>query len=237
MKVYGYARLNKRRTRPKNLSIQKQITTIQNYAKAKGLEIEKIFKDVEETSVSLELPNLQKVIQLVEQQQVDMLIVARLDRITRSIRSIHQFLHEICEPNEVILVSVEEGLDSSTESGQLALNIIHLIAKWDSKMISDRTKALVERKRAIGERVGHAPFGFVYENKKLIPFPKELKVAYLIREKRNLEELSYHKIAKFLNESQIPSKRGGRWYAETIKTIYENPLYNDNTLQKLAKSQ
>ena len=51
----------------------------------------------------------------------------------------------------------------------------------------------------------------------------------------NSEELSYHKIAKFLNSSRILSKRGGRWYAETIKTIYGNKLYDDPKLMELAK--
>lgn len=236
MKVYGYTRLNKKRTRPKNLSIRKQTAIIQKYAETHGVKIEKIFSDVGETSVSLDLPNLKKIVHLVEQQKIDMLIVARLDRVTRSIRTLRQFLQKVCDGKEIVFISVAEGLDSSTEAGRLALKTIHLMAKWDSKMISDRTKELVEKKRTLGEKVGHAPFGFVYENKKLIPFAKELKVVYLIREKRDQDALSYHKIAKFLNRSQVPSKRGGKWYAETIKTIYENPLYNDPVLKQLASA-
>ena len=237
MKVYGYARVNNRRGPSKKLSIRQQAQIIENYAAQRGWELEKIFSDTAETSVSLELPNLQKIIQLAEEEKMDRLIVARLDRVTRSIRTIHQFLQKVCAAHGVVFVSVEEDLDSSTEPGRLALETIRLIAKWDSKMISDRTKALVEQKRSVGERVGHAPFGFVYEKKKLIPFLKELKVVYLIREKRDQESLSYHKIAKLLNESQIPAKRGGKWYAETIKTIYENPRYNDHSLKQLAHSQ
>ncbi len=230
MKVYGYTRLNKQRTRPKNLGVRKQAKIIRDYAAVHNLEIQKIFSDVQDTSTSLELPNLKKIISLAEAGEMDTLIVARLDRITRSIRSIHKFIQIVCDENKVTLISVEEGLDSSTSSGKLALQVIDIIGTWDAKMISDRTKEFIERKRLIGEKVGHAPFGFVYQDKKLIPFPKELEVVYLIRQKRDEEELSYHKIAKFLNESHIPSKRGKRWYAETIKTIYENPLYNEEIM-------
>ena len=59
----------------------------------------------------------------------------------------------------------------------------------------------------------------------LTPLAKELNIAAIIREKRELENLSYHKIAKFLNSQRLRAKRGGRWYAETIKCICENPLY------------
>ena len=236
MNIYGYTRLNNRRTRPKKLGIKKQSAMIQEYATTHGLTVKKILSDVADTSVSLELPNLQKLMKLAEDGQMDMLIVARLDRLPRSIRPIHEFLHNLCKKNEVTLVSIEEGLDSSTESGQLALNVMDILAKWDARMISDRTKELIERKRAVGERVGHAPFGFMYENKKLIPVARELRVVYLIREKRDQESLSYHKIAYFLNEQRIPSKRGGKWYAETVKTLYESPIYNDTALQNLGQS-
>ena len=235
MQIYGYARINKRRTRPKNLGIKRQTAMIRDYAEAHGLTLKKVFSDVEETSVSLELPNLKKIIELAERQEMAVLIVARLDRVTRGIRPLWQFIQKVCSANGVTVISIEEGFDSSTEAGQLVLKVIGVIGKWDSKMISDRTKELIERKRIMGEQVGHAPFGFSYQRKKLVPFAKELKTVYLIREKRDLEALSYHKIAKFLNESRILSKRGGRWYAETIKTIYQNPLYNDISLMKLAK--
>jgi hypothetical protein len=73
--------------------------------------------------------------------------------------------------------------------------------------------------------VGHAPFGYTYQKKRLTPLTEELSIAEIIREKRELENFSYHKIAKFLNSQRLRAKRGGRWYAQTIKCICENPLY------------
>lgn len=234
MKIYGYARINKKRTRPKNLSLKKQTAIIKEYANSNDLSLKKVLSDSAETSVSLELSNLSKIIDMATSGELDVLIVARLDRLNRSIRTINSFIQLVCGECGVKLISIEEGIVSTTKSGKMALSVLGIVGKWDQKMISDRTKELIERKRLVGERVGHAPFGFVYENKKLVPYSKELKTVYLIREKRNSEELSYHKIAKFLNESRIMSKRGGRWYAETIKTIYENPIYNDDNLKVLV---
>ena len=107
----------------------------------------------------------------------------------------------------------------------MALKIIDIITKWDTKRISDRTREIIARKRAKGERVGHAPFGYTYSNKRLIAVDSELKTVVLIREQRE-NGYSYHKIAKYLNERKISSKRGGIWYAETVKTVYQNALHD-----------
>ena len=101
------------------------------------------------------------------------------------------------------------------------------MSKWESRRISDRTRELIERKRRIGERVGHAPYGFVYQNKKLIAAEEEVEIVKLIRQKREMEQLSYSKIAKYLNQNLIPAKRGGNWYTETVKTVCTNPVYGE----------
>ena len=224
MSIYGYTRINNHRPTPKNLGTRNQAKIIRKWSEEHGLEIKKIFRDIESNSASLELPNLKKLISLIKQGKVAVLIVARLDRLTRIIR-LHNQLLNLFEEHKIRFVSVAEGLDSKTNSGKKVLEAICILALWDAKSIPDRTREMIERKREIGERVGHAPFGYTYQNKLLIPLNNELAIAAIIREKRQEENLSYHKIAKFLNSQRLRAKRGGRWYAETIKGICENPLY------------
>ena len=231
MSIYGYARLNDHRPTPKNLGIRNQVKIIRQWTEDKGLTIRKIFRDTASNSASLDLPNLKKLISLVENVEVSVLVVARLDRLTRAIR-LHQQLLNLFKENNVRFVSIAEGLDSKTKSGKKVLEAINILALWDAKSIPDRTKQMIERKRKIGEHVGHAPFGFTYQKKRLTPLEKELAIASIIREKREDENLSYHKIAKFLNSQRLRAKRGGRWYAETIKVICENPLYERDSKAK-----
>lgn len=237
MDIYGYTRINNLRTKPKDLGIKKQEKMIKDFIKEQGWELKDILSDVEGTSVSLDLPSMKKIIDLSETGEVEVIVVARLDRLTRSIKTLNQFIETVIVKNNVRLISIEEELDTNGDRGQLALDLVRIISRWDAKMISDRTKELIERKRKVGESVGHAPFGYVYRNKKLVPFPLELRTVRVIRDKRNIEKLSYHKIAKYLNESRIPSKRGGQWYAETVKTIFENPVYEDVDLSKYARAE
>ena len=224
MSIYGYIRLNSHRPTPKNLGLREQARVIRKWSEEEGLEVQKIFRDTDSSSASLELPNLKKLIALSEQGKVSVLVIARLDRFTRTIR-LHQQLLKLFAERKIRFISLAEGLDSKTKSGKKVLEAISIMALWDAKLIPDRTHDMILRKREIGERVGHAPFGYTYQKKRLSPLKKELSIADIIREKRELENLSYHKIAKFLNNQRLRAKRGGRWYAETIKCICENPLY------------
>ena len=225
MSIYGYIRLNSHRPTPKSLGLREQARVIRQWSEDQGLEISKIFRDTVPSSASLELPNLKKLISLIEQGKVSVLVIARLDRFTRTIR-LHQQLLQLFSEHKIRFVSLEEGLDSKTKNGKKVLEAIGIMALWDAKSIPDRTRDMIERKRERGERVGHAPFGYTYQKKRLTPIAKELNIAAIIREKRELENLSYHKIAKFLNSQRLRAKRGGRWYAETIKCSRENPLYD-----------
>ena len=117
MSIFGYARLNKQRPTPKNLGIRNQVKIIQRWTEEKGLTIRKIFRDTVSSSASLEFPNLKKLISLIEQGEVSVLVVARLDRLTRVIR-LHKKLLDLFEEKNVRFVSIMEGLDSKSKSGK-----------------------------------------------------------------------------------------------------------------------
>ena len=224
MSVYGYTRLNTSRQAPEGMTLNNQSKMIRQWAGREGVEGKRIFRDRQPTSASLDLPRLEKLQEHILRGDVSVLVIARLDRLTRSIRLYDRLLDQL-HNQRVRFVSVQEGIDTKTSSGKLALQTMRILGRWEAMAISDRTREMIERKRKIGERVGHAPFGYVYQSKKLVPLDEELAAVELIRNKRQEERLSYHRIAKFLNDRNIPSKRGKRWYAETVKTICESPLY------------
>ena len=60
MNVYGYTRLNKNRLNPKNFALIEQENIVRQWSERKGYKIKKIFREIETTSYSLELPKLKK---------------------------------------------------------------------------------------------------------------------------------------------------------------------------------
>ena len=223
MKAIGYASLNTLNPHPNRLTLGDQERMIRDYAGQAGMELVDMLTEVKSTNTDLRHPQLQKLMQGAARGDFDVLLIARLDRLTRNVRYLNALIDELCDKYGVDLVSIEEGLNTSDESGRLALSIIDIVTKWDTKRISDRTREIIARKRERGERVGHAPFGYTYKDKKLVEVAEEQRVAVLILEKRE-SGMSYHKIARMLNDEKIASKRGGIWYAETVKTVYQSKL-------------
>lgn len=222
VRAIGYICLNTMSQQPKNLGLKEQEQIIRDHIAANDWELVEMYRELTDSnSGQNQQPQLLQIIEESGNGKFDALIVARLDRLTRNIRQLNTLISQVCIKNGVELISIDEGLDTREDKGELAIRIIDIITKWDTKRISDRTREIIARKRAKGERVGHAPFGFTYYKKKLIAVENELKTVSLITDQRD-QGLSYHKIAKYLNERKITSKRGGIWYAETVKTVYQN---------------
>ncbi|MBI3993934.1 MAG: recombinase family protein [Candidatus Lambdaproteobacteria bacterium] len=232
MKVIGYTSHNTLSPQPKNLTLDDQEQIIRNYVAERNWELVDVFSEIVSTNSSQSKTKLDELIDLSATGAFDMIVVPRLDRLTRNIRQLSRLVSEVCGQHRVGLISIEEGLDSTADNGRLAMTIIDILAKWDTKRISDRTREIIARKRSKGERVGHAPFGFTYKDKMLVTVQDELDTVRLIREKRDAG-MSYHKIAKYLNDRKIASKRGGIWYAETVKTVFQNSLGGKRIYQDL----
>jgi len=229
VRAIGYTCLNTLSQQPKNLTLEDQEKTIQEFSDARGWTLVGIYQETTESTNALSQPKLEQIIIDSGQDTFDVLVIARLDRLTRNIRQLNLLINRMCLQSGKHLVSIDEGFDTRNECGQLGLRLIDIITKWDTKRISDRTREIIAKKRAKGERVGHAPFGYTYKDKKLVTVASELDTVRIIREQRE-KGLSYHKIARYLNDRKIVSKRGGIWYAETVKTVFQNSLVAQNYL-------
>ena len=234
MRAIGYTCLNTMSQQPKNLTLEDQENSIQEFVKSNGWDLAGIYPERTESTNALSQPKLEQIIDDSGQDLFDVLVIARLDRLTRNIRQLNLLINRMCLQNGKHLISIEEGFDTRNDCGQLGLRLIDIITKWDTKRISDRTREIIAKKRAKGERVGHAPFGYTYKDKKLVAVQSELDTVRVIREQRE-KGLSYHKIARYLNERKIVSKRGGIWYAETVKTVFQNSLLAQNYLSPIEE--
>ncbi len=95
----------------------------------------------------------------------------------------------------------------------------------ERKMTSSAlTRAAIHRRRDMGLVYNHSVFGYDIKNGKLVDNPAELKaVNNVFKLKRH--GFSLHQIAKKLNAIGVAGKRGGKFYASTVKAIYDNDLH------------
>jgi len=89
--------------------------------------------------------------------------------------------------------------------------------------------------RLSGGRINKAPkggyaggataLGYETKDKKLIIHEKQAETIRMIFKMKRYKKMGLREIARELNEKGVPTARGGKWYAGTIKYILENPLY------------
>jgi DNA invertase Pin-like site-specific DNA recombinase len=214
--VIGYAYLNSAIPQPDSLALEDQERTIRRFARERGWALTRLWKDAVDLWSEPPRPLLERIMQ---DDAWDVLLIARLDCLTRHIRELRDVMDRIHGRSDRRVVSIAEGIDAGNPAGRFCLRLIDIFAAWDAQFIPDRMRALIARRKDRGEFVGHPPFGYAYEKGRLVNAPSEMKTVRLILNERERGN-SFHAIARFLNHEKIPSKRGGMWYAETVKGVY-----------------
>jgi DNA invertase Pin-like site-specific DNA recombinase len=86
----------------------------------------------------------------------DVLVVARLDRLGRSLPDALRAVQELSERG-IGLKALDVELDTSTAAGRLMLNMLLVLADWERDLLRERTREGVARARAAGKRPGPRP--------------------------------------------------------------------------------
>ena len=104
-----------------------------------GAELVAVIQEGGESAKTLDRPGMQRVLAMVERRQVQAVIVAKLDRLTRSVRDLCELL-ELLERRGVALISVAESLDTGSAAGRLVINIMAAVSQWEREAIGERTR-------------------------------------------------------------------------------------------------
>ncbi|WP_062895665.1 recombinase family protein [Mycobacterium avium] len=98
-------------------------------------------------------PQLQEVLQLLASGQGDGLVVAKLDRLSRSIVNASNII-ESAQAQGWSLVILDLGVDLTTAAGRMQAMMLVNFAQYERELISERTKAALAAKKRRGERIG-----------------------------------------------------------------------------------
>src|SRR5262249_49409683 len=186
MRAIGYARVSTDKQVDRGVSLDAQQEKIRAMSVVHGAELLHILVDGGESAKSLNRPGMQRLLALVESRAVDAVIVAKLDRLTRSVKDLCSLL-ELFEKRGVALISVAESLDTGSAAGRLVITIMGAVSQWEREAIGERTRDAMRHKRSNGERVGNIAYGFrlAEDRKQLEPDPHEQAVLAAIRELRS----------------------------------------------------
>ena len=118
------------------------------------------------------------------------------------------------------LVSLSERIEASSAAGKMLFRLLGVLNEFERDLVSERTAAALQHKKAIGERVGTVPYGFdlADDGKTLIENADEQAVIGGIRDLRAAGK-SFRRIAKVLTERSVPTKSG----RSTVRVILWQP--------------
>jgi DNA invertase Pin-like site-specific DNA recombinase len=219
MLAIGYIRVSTDKQSERGVSLEAQAEKIRAMAVVHGTQLVEVIQDGGESAKSLNRPGLQRVVAMVERREVQAVIVAKLDRLTRSVKDLCELL-ELLERRGVALISVAESLDTSSASGRLVMNIMAAVSQWEREAIGERTRDALQHKRSQGERVGNIAFGYRLsaDRKHVEPDAGEQAVLREIRQLRG-SGISLRRIASTLNGQALTTRRGTPWRLEHVARI------------------
>jgi DNA invertase Pin-like site-specific DNA recombinase len=169
----------------------------------------------------LKRAGLQRALALLCKGKADGIVIAKLDRLTRSVVDGGTLIaNYFGEKKGYELFSVGDHINTRTAAGRLVLNVLLSVSQWEREAIGERTRDALRHKIANGERCGKVRFGYdlAPDGKMLVANPVEQTAIALMRELRAAGE-SLRAIAAELNKRGVGTKEGRPWKFTSIKGI------------------
>jgi site-specific DNA recombinase len=202
-----------------------------------------VYEDGGVSGGTLDRPALRDLLQDIAAGQIDIIVLYKIDRLTRSLRDFAK-LSEMLDRFGVSFVAVTQQFSTASSMGRLTLNILLTFAQFEREVAGDRIRDKKASSTRVGIWMGGNPaLGYDAPAKKLVVNPKEAEVVrYIYR--RFLELRSMAELRKDLERHGIVSKKkvtkqgvdyGGRSFTwHPLRTILTNPLYRGMIRHKTA---
>jgi DNA invertase Pin-like site-specific DNA recombinase len=224
--VLGYARVSTEDQAANGYGLDAQETAIRERCGASGWALIDVLRDEGESGRSLDRPGLHAALVAIAAGQADGLVVAKLDRLSRSVVDFGTLLDWFTDAG-ARLVALDVGIDTSTPGGKLIANVFASVAEWERETIAVRTRAGLKEARAQGNPTGRPAIA------------DRPKLEARIKRMRS-RGMTLQAIADKLNAENVPTLRGGsRWRPSAIQATAgpkrRKPQRHPPTLPKLGR--
>ena len=137
-------------------SPESQLDPLREYADSRGFEVADEYVDHGVSGSKAVRPALDSMMSAARRRDLDVIVIAKLDRLARSVRHLVTVASEL-EALDVDLIVRDQAIDTTTPTGKLTFHVLAAMAEFERDLIRERTQAGIDLARKRGKRFGRPP--------------------------------------------------------------------------------
>ena len=222
--VVAYSRVSTEEQANSGLGLSAQESVIRAECERRGMPIVAHYTDAGLSAKTLARPALEMALTELEAGLGSVLMVAKLDRLTRSVHDATGLMAR-AEKSGWGLVALDAPVDTTTPQGAAMAQVLAVFAELERRLIGERTKAALAIRRSQGVRLGRPS-----------NLPEEVvgRIVHLRESGR-----TWAAVASALDEEGVPTaQRGRKWYPATVRYVFNaaTRAASDPTIQYSSKT-
>ncbi|MFJ5625407.1 recombinase family protein [Peribacillus loiseleuriae] len=225
MRAAIYVRVSTNEQAQEGFSIPAQRERLNAFCLSQGWKVVGEYIEEGKSAKDLDRPKMKKMLRDIKKGEIDIILVYRLDRLTRSVLDLYKLLQEF-EKYNVSFKSATEVYDTSTAMGRLFITLVAALAQWERENLAERVIFGMEQMISEGMKPGgHSPYGYHFDknfnctiNEEEAKYLKKIFEWYL-------QGFGYRSIAVRLNDLKVKPRLANEWSHNTIRCILINDMY------------
>lgn len=207
VRALGYVRVSTEEQADSGAGLAAQTSALRAEAQRRGWALE-LVEDAGYSGKDLKRPGLAAALDQLDRRDADVLVVSKLDRLSRSVRDFGGLLDRATKRGWSV-VCLDLGVDTTTPVGEFTANVVASASQYERRLIGQRTRDALRERRAAGVVLGR---------------PRVLGddvVGRILSERRKGRSL--RAIADALTNEGVTTARGGpRWSASSVQAVLQS---------------
>ena len=223
-RVAIYVRVSTQEQAENGNSLDFQIDKLKAYCQLHEYKIVGEYVDAGVSGAKSERPALNKLKDNID--KIDIVLIYKLDRLSRSIKDTMFLIEDLFKPNNVNLISLSENFDTSQAMGMATVGMLSTFAQLERETIKERMMAGKIQAVKNGKNINKTPFGYIKKDGQLIK-DKRTKDCVDFIFKKMLEGKSLHETVKLLEMSEYNNLK--KWNFVFVNRMTKNKVYCGHT--------
>jgi DNA invertase Pin-like site-specific DNA recombinase len=234
LEIGGYIRISTRKDSQKS-SVENQKKHLEQWAEMHGYRLVRVYTDVKSGEYTYLRNEINQMFKDAKAGKIKGVVSKEIARTSRDVMDIISIKRTLSDCG-AFFIAIKENYDSRTDEDEFLLVLHGALAQKERKTTSSRVKVTQLIKAKEGKTNVPLPaYGYMLDKsgQYLVINPETAPVYRQIKEKF-LAGWGQLKLAKWLNEQGIPTRRGGQWSTNAIRTILLNPVYLGMTIYNVT---